>query len=168
MPIFRSFFLAILLLLSLGTILDDDKDGVTNFEKLLNAFSLKRNLRKVFDLSDAATRVKGVDAFRGINALALLVAHKSMAMAHNPYVNKVSFSEVRIQAFHDLTNISHWASNSKWISFETNERHWSRFKAKSCQSVTRRSCRFCLGIYPKIWNLIKTFYYYEQRSSRPN
>ncbi|XP_028028515.1 nose resistant to fluoxetine protein 6 [Bombyx mandarina] len=89
-----SFFLAILLLLSLGTILDDDKDGVTNFEKLLNAFSLKRNLRKVFDLSDAATRVKGVDAFRGINALALLVAHKSMAMAHNPYVNKVSFSEV--------------------------------------------------------------------------
>ncbi|XP_075972637.1 drop dead [Anticarsia gemmatalis] len=89
-----TFFLAVILLLSLGTILDDGKEGVTNFEKLLNAFSLKRNLRKVFDLSDAPTRVKGVDAYRGMNAFALLVAHKSMAMAHNPYVNKVSFSAV--------------------------------------------------------------------------
>lgn len=76
--------------------LDDGKEGVTNFEKLLNAFSLKRNLRKVFDLTDSPTRVKGVDAFRGLNALALLLAHKSMAMAHNPYVNKTSFSEVCI------------------------------------------------------------------------
>lgn len=89
-----TFFLAILLLLSLGTILDDGKEGVTNFEKLLNAFSLKRNLRKVFDLSDSPTREKGVDAYRGMNAFALLIAHKSMAMAHNPYVNKVSFSAV--------------------------------------------------------------------------
>ncbi|XP_026745777.1 nose resistant to fluoxetine protein 6 [Trichoplusia ni] len=89
-----TFFLAILLLLSLGTILDDGKEGVTNFEKLLNAFSLKRNLRKVFDLSDSASKVKGVDAYRGMNAFALLIAHKSMAMAHSPYVNKVSFSAV--------------------------------------------------------------------------
>uniref|UniRef100_A0A2A4J5M9 Nose resistant-to-fluoxetine protein N-terminal domain-containing protein n=1 Tax=Heliothis virescens TaxID=7102 RepID=A0A2A4J5M9_HELVI len=89
-----TFFLAIILLLSLGTMLDDGKEGVTNFEKLLNAFSLKRNLRKVFDLSDSPTRVKGVDAYRGMNAFALLIAHKSMAMAHNPYVNKVSFSAV--------------------------------------------------------------------------
>ncbi|XP_037297265.1 nose resistant to fluoxetine protein 6 [Manduca sexta] len=89
-----TFFLAILLLLSLGTIFDDGKEGMTNFEKLLNAFSLKRNLRKVFDLSDSPTKVKGIDAFRGMNAFALLIAHKSMAMAHSPYVNKVSFSEV--------------------------------------------------------------------------
>ncbi|CAK1578058.1 unnamed protein product [Parnassius mnemosyne] len=89
-----TFFLAIILLLSLGTILDDGKDGATNFEKLLNAFSLKRNLRKVFDLSDAPTRVKGVDAFRGLNAFALLLAHKSMAMAHSPFANKTSFSAV--------------------------------------------------------------------------
>ncbi|XP_045459770.1 nose resistant to fluoxetine protein 6 [Melitaea cinxia] len=89
-----TFFLAIILLLSLGTMLDDGKEGTTNFEKLLNAFSLKRNLRKIFDLSDSPTRVKGVDAFRGINAFALLLAHKSMAMAHSPYTNKTSFSEV--------------------------------------------------------------------------
>uniref|UniRef100_S4NN86 Drop dead n=1 Tax=Pararge aegeria TaxID=116150 RepID=S4NN86_9NEOP len=89
-----TFFLAIILLLSLGTMLDDGKEGGTNFEKLLNAFSLKRNLRKVFDLTDSPSRVKGVDAFRGLNAFALLVAHKSMAMAHNPYVNKTSYSEV--------------------------------------------------------------------------
>ncbi|XP_047989519.1 nose resistant to fluoxetine protein 6-like [Leguminivora glycinivorella] len=88
-----TFFLAILLLLSLGTILDDGTEGATNFEKLLNAFSLRRNLRKVFEVSDE-TRVKGVDAFRGVNALALLMAHKSMAMAHNPYVNKTQFSAV--------------------------------------------------------------------------
>lgn len=94
-----TFFLAIILLLSLGTILDDDKEGVTNFEKLLNAFSLKRNLKKIFDLSDSPTKVKGIDAFRGINALALLIAHKSMAMAHNPYVNKVSYSAVSIIVF---------------------------------------------------------------------
>ncbi|KAL0839331.1 hypothetical protein ABMA28_016070 [Loxostege sticticalis] len=89
-----TFFLAILLLLSLGTLLDDGKEGVTNFEKLLNAFSLKRNLKKVFDLSDSPTRVKGVDAFRGINAFALIIAHKSMAMAHSPYINKTSYSAV--------------------------------------------------------------------------
>ncbi|XP_059060067.1 nose resistant to fluoxetine protein 6-like [Achroia grisella] len=89
-----TFFLAVILLLSLGTMLDDGKEGTTNFEKLLNAFSLKRNFKKVFDLSDAPTRVKGVDAFRGINAFALLIAHKSMAMAHNPYVNKVEYSAV--------------------------------------------------------------------------
>ncbi|XP_026765152.2 nose resistant to fluoxetine protein 6-like [Galleria mellonella] len=87
-----TFFLAIFLLLSLGTMLDDGKEGVTNFEKLLNAFSLKRNFKKIFDLSDGQTRVKGVDAFRGLNAFALLIAHKSMAMAHNPYVNKVGFA----------------------------------------------------------------------------
>ncbi|CAG4940140.1 unnamed protein product [Colias eurytheme] len=89
-----AFFLAILILLGLGTVLDDGKEGATNFEKLLNAFSLKRNLKKVFDLSDSPTRVKGVDAFRGMNAFALLLAHKSMAMAHSPYVNKTSYSEV--------------------------------------------------------------------------
>ncbi|KAL4704138.1 hypothetical protein ACJJTC_003423 [Scirpophaga incertulas] len=89
-----TFFLAILMLLGLGTLLDDGKEGATNFEKLLNAFSLKRNLKKVFDLSDAKTSVKGVDAFRGINAIALIVAHKSMAMAHSPYINKTSYSAV--------------------------------------------------------------------------
>lgn len=78
----------------MGTILDDGKEGATNFEKLLNAFSLKRNLRKVFDLSEAGSRVKGVDAFRGMNAFALLIAHKSMAMAHSPFVNKTHFSAV--------------------------------------------------------------------------
>ncbi|KAI8439948.1 hypothetical protein MSG28_001399 [Choristoneura fumiferana] len=88
-----TFFLGILLLLSLGTILDDGAEGTTNFEKLLNAFSLKRNVRKLFEVDEEA-RVKGVDAFRGINALALLLAHKSMAMAHNPYVNKTHFSKV--------------------------------------------------------------------------
>jgi hypothetical protein len=82
------------LLLSLGTLLDDGKEGATSFEKLLNAFSLKRNLKKVFDLSDAPSSVKGVDSFRGLNALALLVVHKSMAMAHNPYVNKANFAAV--------------------------------------------------------------------------
>ncbi|CAH4036539.1 nose resistant to fluoxetine protein 6 [Pieris brassicae] len=89
-----AFFLGVLLLLTLGTIFDDGKEGATNFEKLLNAFSLKRNLRKVFDLSDSPTRVKGVDVFRGMNAFALLMAHKSMAMAHSPYVNKASYAEV--------------------------------------------------------------------------
>ncbi|CAG9791790.1 unnamed protein product [Diatraea saccharalis] len=89
-----TFFLGLVLLLSMGTLLDDGKEGATNFEKLLNAFSLKRNLKKVFDLSDSPTRVKGVDAFRGVNAFALIIAHKSMAMAHSPYVNKVSYSAV--------------------------------------------------------------------------
>ncbi|CAK1551592.1 unnamed protein product [Leptosia nina] len=89
-----SFFLGIILLLTVGTVFDDGKEVTTSFEKLLNAFSLKRNLRKMFDLSDSATRIKGVDAFRGVNAFALLVAHKSMAMAHSPYINKTIYSEV--------------------------------------------------------------------------
>ncbi|XP_041972895.1 nose resistant to fluoxetine protein 6-like [Aricia agestis] len=89
-----AFFLAILLLLSLGTMLDDGKEGSTNFEKLLNGFSLKRNFKKLFDLSDTTDKVKGVDAMRGINMITLLLAHKSMAMAHNPYVNKTTYSAV--------------------------------------------------------------------------
>ncbi|XP_026326406.1 nose resistant to fluoxetine protein 6-like [Hyposmocoma kahamanoa] len=87
-----TFFLSIILLLSLGTIMDDGKEGASNFEKILNAFSLKRNFRKILDVSDEPSRVKGVDAFRGMNAFALLLAHKSMAMAHNPYVNKMTYS----------------------------------------------------------------------------
>lgn len=86
--------MAILILLGVGTALDDGKEGLTNFEKLLNAFSLKRNLRKVFDLSDSPTKIKGLDAYRGMNALALLIAHKSMAMAHSPFINKMSYAEV--------------------------------------------------------------------------
>lgn len=82
--------------------MDDGKDGASNFEKLLNAFSLKRNFRKILDVSDEASRLKGVDAFRGMNAFALLLAHKSMAMAHNPYVNKMSYSAVSSLKF--LTN----------------------------------------------------------------
>lgn len=74
--------------------MDDEKEGASNFEKLLNAFSLKRNVRKLLDLSDETSRVIGADAWRGINAFALLMAHKSMAMAHNPYVNKMTFSAV--------------------------------------------------------------------------
>lgn len=74
--------------------MDDGKEGASNFEKLLNAFSLKRNVRKILDVSDEPSRVKGVDAFRGLNAFALLLAHKSMAMAHNPYVNKLTYSAV--------------------------------------------------------------------------
>lgn len=98
----RTFFLAVLMLLVLGTVLDDGKEGLTNFEKLLNAFSLKRNLRKMFDLSDAATKIKGLDAFRGMNALALLIAHKSMAMAHSPFINKVSYAEVCTISFNSF------------------------------------------------------------------
>ncbi|KOB70394.1 Drop dead, partial [Operophtera brumata] len=55
-----TFFLAVILLLSLGTLFDDGKEGATNFEKLLYAFSLKRNLKKMFDLSDAPSKVFGM------------------------------------------------------------------------------------------------------------
>ncbi|CAH0717421.1 unnamed protein product, partial [Brenthis ino] len=88
-----TFFLAVILLLSLGTLFDDGRDGETNFEKLLNAFSLKRNFRRLFDLSDSQSSVKGIDVFRGTNAFALFIAHKSVAMAHSPYTNKTSYSE---------------------------------------------------------------------------
>lgn len=74
--------------------MDDGKEGASNFEKLLNAFSLKRNVRKIFDVSDESSKVKGVDAFRGMNAFALLLAHKSIAMAHSPYVNKMTYASV--------------------------------------------------------------------------
>lgn len=97
--LFRTFFLAIILLLSLGTVMDDGKEGSSNFEKLLNAFSLKRNFKKILDISDETSRVKGVDAFRGVNAFCLLLAHKSMAMAHSPYVNKISYSAVSALEF---------------------------------------------------------------------
>lgn len=93
---FRSFFLAIIILLTVGTVLDDGTEGGTTFEKLLNAFSLRRNFNKLLDTSDAQTRIKGLDAIRGLNAFCLVLVHKSMAMAHNNFTNKLQLAEVSI------------------------------------------------------------------------
>ncbi|GBP48278.1 Nose resistant to fluoxetine protein 6 [Eumeta japonica] len=89
-----AFFLALTLALTAGTLFDDGAEGSSASKKILNAFSLRRNWKKLVDTPETSARVKGVDAIRGVNAFALLIVHKSMAMAHNPYVNKVHLSEV--------------------------------------------------------------------------
>lgn len=89
-----AYFLAIVLLLSLSTVLDDGKEGLTKFKKILNAFSLRRNLRYLFDLSNYPDNVKGVNAYRGLNAVPIILIHKCVIMAFNPVVNSVTYFNI--------------------------------------------------------------------------
>ncbi|XP_058815479.1 O-acyltransferase like protein isoform X2 [Topomyia yanbarensis] len=61
--------------------------------KWLTAFSLIRNTRTIFCVKDDPNDVACVHGIRFLNALLLVIAHKSMALFFNPYVNRTDMSE---------------------------------------------------------------------------
>jgi hypothetical protein len=70
----------------------------------VQAFSLRKNALALFNLSRSTDDIESVHGVRAVNALLLLVAHKSMALFFNPYLNRTVMTEVLNSIF--LINIS--------------------------------------------------------------
>ncbi|XP_055522358.1 nose resistant to fluoxetine protein 6 [Wyeomyia smithii] len=64
-----------------------------NKNKWLSAFSLIQNTRTIFCVKDDPNDVASVHGIRFLNAILLVVAHKSMALFFNPYANRTDMSE---------------------------------------------------------------------------
>ncbi|XP_052873828.1 nose resistant to fluoxetine protein 6 [Anopheles cruzii] len=62
--------------------------------ELLTAFSLIRNVRAIVCLKEERNDIACVHGIRFLNAMLLLIAHKSMALFFNPYVNRTEMSEI--------------------------------------------------------------------------
>lgn len=70
----------------------DHYDIPTN--NVIQAFSLKRNLKKLVSMERPDGDIGSLHGVRALNALMLIVAHKSMALFFNPYANRTEMSEV--------------------------------------------------------------------------
>ncbi|XP_049535745.1 nose resistant to fluoxetine protein 6-like [Anopheles darlingi] len=60
----------------------------------LTAFSLIKNTRSIVCLKEERNDISCVHGIRFLNAMLLLIAHKSMALFFNPYVNRTEMSEI--------------------------------------------------------------------------
>lgn len=64
-----------------------------SLKSLLYCFSLKRNVKTLFNLSRTADDVQSIHGIRMINALMLILCHKSMALFFMPYSNRYDKKE---------------------------------------------------------------------------
>ncbi|XP_029053165.1 O-acyltransferase like protein-like [Osmia bicornis bicornis] len=83
-------FIAVFLLTVIAAYYDHYKIS-TN--ELLLCFSLKRNYKKLVSLERSPNDIPTLHGVRAINAVMLLLAHKSMALFFNPYTNRTEMSE---------------------------------------------------------------------------
>ncbi|XP_039438292.1 nose resistant to fluoxetine protein 6 isoform X1 [Culex pipiens pallens] len=83
-------FVAYLVLVLLSTAYELRSDSKNTW---LTSFSLIRNTRTIFCVKDDPNDVACVHGIRFLNALLLIIAHKSMAMFFNPYTNRTGMSE---------------------------------------------------------------------------
>lgn len=68
-----------------------DGEGPENLLRYTNCLSMRQNWRRLVSTSDeqlAKGEVAVLHGVRGVNALGLLVAHKSVALLYEPYVNR--------------------------------------------------------------------------------
>ncbi|CAK9807752.1 Nose resistant to fluoxetine protein 6 [Anthophora plagiata] len=84
------FFMAIFTLTIIAAYYDHYKIPAS---ELFLSFSLKRNFKKLISLERRQNDIATLHGVRAINALMLLLAHKSMALFFNPYVNRTEMSE---------------------------------------------------------------------------
>lgn len=60
----------------------------------LTVFSLTRNTKEIFKLERDRNDISSVHGIRFLNALMLIVSHKTMALLFNPYINRTAMAEV--------------------------------------------------------------------------
>jgi predicted membrane protein len=63
--------------------------------RLMRAFSLKKNLQTLLNTEHVSNDVPCLHGIRALNAVALIVFHKSVALYFNPYVNRTYMAEVK-------------------------------------------------------------------------
>ncbi|XP_064212162.1 regulator of hypoxia-inducible factor 1 isoform X2 [Tribolium castaneum] len=93
----RLFFICVVLLVVSSTLVDYYRDGKgvahTNgiFMKILQCFSLRENVSKFFEVKENdRSEIAGLHGIRFLNALALLMSHKSVSLFFNPYMNRTA------------------------------------------------------------------------------
>nr|CAD7256297.1 unnamed protein product [Timema shepardi] len=87
------FFVAIIAATVIGTFRDYCNVSQTEdstFWKLVKCFSLRRNWKTLSNTKSSPDDVKSVHGLRAINALALIMFHKSAAFQFNPYTNRTA------------------------------------------------------------------------------
>jgi len=60
----------------------------------VQAFSLYKNVSALFSLSRSPDDIESLHGLRALNAVLVLVAHKTMALLFNPYLNRTTMVEV--------------------------------------------------------------------------
>ena len=63
-------------------------------DELIVAFSWKRNVSSLIAVRKSSDDIDAVHVIRFLNALMLIVAHKSMALLYLPYINRTALAEV--------------------------------------------------------------------------
>ncbi|PNF21733.1 hypothetical protein B7P43_G10363 [Cryptotermes secundus] len=61
--------------------------------RLIKAFSLKKNLQKLLNTESVRNDVPCLHGIRALNALALIIFHKSVALYFNPYINRAEMAQ---------------------------------------------------------------------------
>ncbi|XP_026467405.1 uncharacterized protein LOC113370954 [Ctenocephalides felis] len=90
------FFGSIILMTILSTLIDGDyleEEEHSTFKRLLLAFSLQRNINKVFKPTESKNAVKAVNGLRCFNTICLIFIHKAIALLHQPYSNRTGMAE---------------------------------------------------------------------------
>ncbi|XP_058443935.1 O-acyltransferase like protein [Malaya genurostris] len=89
-------FLVYLLVVVLSTLYEYKSE---NKNKWLTSFSLIKNTRTIFCVKEDLNDVACVHGIRFLNAILLVIAHKSMALFFNPYANRTAMSETLGQSW---------------------------------------------------------------------
>lgn len=82
-------------LATIATLADKYSFNRGKFVNYLTCFSFKKNLSIVFKTDQAKDEITVMHGARFLNAIALLLSHKQMALMFNPTMNRTEMSEVR-------------------------------------------------------------------------
>ncbi|XP_045467072.1 O-acyltransferase like protein-like isoform X2 [Harmonia axyridis] len=92
----RCLFGFIIFLTALATIRGYYGHNLKEKDKLLqlvDCFNLIDNFSNLTTVKDSQDEVKSIHGVRALGALALIIAHKTMALFYNPYINRSTMSE---------------------------------------------------------------------------
>lgn len=66
----------------------------TKILEVIECFAIQKNFTNLIKIQNNEDAVKGVHGLRFLNAVALLLVHKSMGLLYNPYINRAAMAEV--------------------------------------------------------------------------
>ncbi|KAG8290630.1 hypothetical protein J6590_079027 [Homalodisca vitripennis] len=64
------------------------------FQQVVDAFCVRRNVRRLLDTTGAQGEVSALNGVRALNAMALLLSHKQMALLFLPFVNRTQLAQL--------------------------------------------------------------------------
>lgn len=91
--------MAIITIVIWGTLLDGKENSTeSRWKNYITCFSLKRNLTSLLSTDSSNDDIPVIHGARFLNAIALLLSHKQMAMMFNPFMNRTDMTEVNFQS----------------------------------------------------------------------